>query len=152
MANALECRDEIRRDPPTGCQPQLGASSRGLGTDILAAVQEIRLADGPDLVVWGSSTLTPVLLGHQLVDELVLIVYPVLLGRGKRFFSDRVDARELAFVSTKSTPTGVLTSTLIATSDRYEPDPAGRPSGSVAFVGSALGPDHSAISGPKILL
>ena len=36
---------------------------------------------------------------------------PVLLGRGKRLFADRVDARELAFVSTKSTPTGVLLNT-----------------------------------------
>ena len=46
-----------------------------------------------------------------LVDEVVLFVYPVLLGRGKRFFSDSVDPRELAFVSTKATPTGVLINT-----------------------------------------
>ena len=43
-----------------------------------------------------------------LVDEVMLFVYPVLLGRGKRFFSDSVDPRELAFVSTKATPSGVL--------------------------------------------
>jgi dihydrofolate reductase len=59
----------------------------------------------------GSSTLTSVLLGQGLVDEVVLFVYPVLLGRGKRFFSDRVDARELALASTKATPTGVLINT-----------------------------------------
>ena len=46
-----------------------------------------------------------------LVDEVVLCVYPVLVGRGKRFFSDSVDPRELAFVSTKATPTGVLLNT-----------------------------------------
>ncbi|HEY1766465.1 MAG TPA: dihydrofolate reductase family protein, partial [Terracidiphilus sp.] len=46
-----------------------------------------------------------------LVDEVVLIVYPVLLGRGKRFFSDSVDPRELAFVSTKTSPTGALINT-----------------------------------------
>jgi dihydrofolate reductase len=55
--------------------------------------------------------LTSVLLGQGLVDELVLIVYPVLLGRGKRFFSDSADPRELALVSTKATPTGVLINT-----------------------------------------
>ena len=64
-----------------------------------------------DLIVWGSSTLTPVLLDEGVVDDVVLIVYPVLLGRGKRFFSDRVEARELALVSTKATPTGVLLNT-----------------------------------------
>jgi dihydrofolate reductase len=52
-----------------------------------------------------------VLLGKGLVDEVVLIVYPILLGRGKRLFSDTIDARELAFVSTKVTPTGVLINT-----------------------------------------
>jgi len=52
-----------------------------------------------------------VLLDQGLVDEVVLIVYPVLLGRGKRFFSDRVGARELALVGTKTTPTGVLINT-----------------------------------------
>jgi hypothetical protein len=41
----------------------------------------------------------------------VLIVYPLLLGRGKRFFSDSVEPRELAFVSTQATPTGVLLNT-----------------------------------------
>ena len=84
---------------------------KDLGADIIEGVRGIKSKDGPDLIVWGSSTLTSVLLGQGLVDEVVLIVYPVLLGRGKRLFSDRVDARELAFVSTKTTPTGVLINT-----------------------------------------
>jgi hypothetical protein len=41
----------------------------------------------------------------------VLLVYPVLLGPGKRFFSNSADARELAFVSTNTTPTGVVVNT-----------------------------------------
>jgi dihydrofolate reductase len=81
---------------------------RDLGADIIESVRGIKSKDGPDLIVWGSSTLTSVLLEQGLVDEVVLLVYPVLLGRGKRFFSDSVDPRELAFVSTKATPTGVL--------------------------------------------
>ncbi|MEP6672751.1 MAG: dihydrofolate reductase family protein, partial [Chthoniobacter sp.] len=67
--------------------------------------------DGPDLIVWGSSTLTSVLLEQGLVDEVVLIVYPVLLGQGKRCFSDSAAPRELALVSTKATPTGALINT-----------------------------------------
>ncbi|SDT06756.1 Dihydrofolate reductase [Mucilaginibacter mallensis] len=84
---------------------------KDLGADIIAGVRGVKSTDGPDLIVCGSSTLTSVLLGEGLVDEVVLIVYPVLLGRGKRFFSDSVDARELALVSTKTTPTGVLINT-----------------------------------------
>ncbi len=60
------------------------------------------------MIVWGSTTLTSVLFEQGLVDDVLLIVYPVLLGRGKRFFSDNVDSRELAFVSTKATPSSVL--------------------------------------------
>ena len=84
---------------------------KDLGADIIEGVRGIKSKDGPDLIVWGSSTLTSVLLGQGLVDEVVLIVYPVLLGRGKRIFSDRVDARELALVSTKATSSGVLMNT-----------------------------------------
>ena len=59
-----------------------------LGADIIEGVRGVKSKDGPDLIVWGSSTLTSVLLEQGLVDEVVLLVYPVLLGRGKRFFSD----------------------------------------------------------------
>jgi dihydrofolate reductase len=79
-----------------------------LGADFVAGVRRLRSTDGPDLIVSGSSTLTSVLLDEGLVDEVVLMVYPVLVGRGKRLLSDRFDARELALVSTKVTPTGVL--------------------------------------------
>jgi dihydrofolate reductase len=82
-----------------------------LGTDVMAGVRRVKSTDGPDLVVWGSSTLTSVLLEQGLVDEVVLVVYPVLLGRGKRFFSLSADPRELALVSTKATSTGVLINT-----------------------------------------
>ncbi len=84
---------------------------KDLGSDIVEGIRRIKSADGPDLIVSGSSTLTSVLLEQGLADEVTLIVYPVLLGRGKRFFSDRVDARELAFVASKATPTGVLINT-----------------------------------------
>jgi dihydrofolate reductase len=82
-----------------------------LGTDVMAGIRRVKSTDGPDLVVWGSSTLTSVLLEQGLVDEVVLVVYPVLLGRGKRFFSLSADPRELALVSTKATSTGVLINT-----------------------------------------
>ncbi len=82
-----------------------------LGPDLAEGVRRLKSQDGPDLIVFGSSTLSPVLLDQGLVDDVVLMVYPVLLGRGKRVFSDRFDARALALVSTKTTPTGVLINT-----------------------------------------
>ena len=84
---------------------------RDLGADIVAGIRSVKATDGPDLLVWGSSTLTSVLLDQGLVDEVVLLVYPVLLGRGKRFFSEDTDPRELAFVSSQATSTGVLINT-----------------------------------------
>ena len=62
-------------------------------------------------IVWGSSTLTLLLLEHELADEILLPVFPVLLGTGKRFFSDTANPQELAFVDTTTTPTGVLINT-----------------------------------------
>jgi dihydrofolate reductase len=85
--------------------------AKDLGPDVMEGVRGLKSQDGPDLIVWGSSTLTSLLLGHGLADEVVLIVYPVLLGRGKRIFSDKIEARKLALVSTKATPTGVLMNT-----------------------------------------
>ena len=82
-----------------------------LGADILEGIRRLKATDGPDLIVWGSATLTPVLLEQGLVDEMVLIVYPVLIGRGKRCFSDHADPREFAFVSSQATPTGALINT-----------------------------------------
>lgn len=85
--------------------------SGDLGADIMEGIRGIKSSDGPDLIVCGSTTLTSVLLEQGLVDEVLLIVYPVLLGRGKRFFSDSADPRELAFVGTLATPSGVLINT-----------------------------------------
>jgi len=82
-----------------------------LGADIVEGMRRIKASGGPHLIVWGSSTLTPVLLEHGLADEVLLIVAPVLLGTGKRIFSDASPPRELALVRTKAAPTGVIIST-----------------------------------------
>jgi dihydrofolate reductase len=82
-----------------------------LGTDVVEGVRRVKSNDGPVLILWGSSTLTSVLLEQGLVDEVVLFVYPALLGRGKRFFADTADPRELALVSTKIVSSHVLVNT-----------------------------------------
>jgi dihydrofolate reductase len=82
-----------------------------LGADVIAGIRGVKSKDGPDLLVWGSSTLTSVLLEQGLVDEVLLLVYPILLGRGKRCFSESADSRKLALISTQATSTGVLLNT-----------------------------------------
>jgi len=85
--------------------------AKAVGEDVIAGLRELKSTDGPDLVLVGSISLTSVLLEAGLIDEVILIVYPVLLGKGKRLLSDSFDARELEFVSTAATPTGVLINT-----------------------------------------
>lgn len=84
---------------------------QALGQDMIAELGQLKLTEGPDLVLCGSISLTSVLLNAGLIDEVILIVYPVLLGKGKRLLADSFDARQLEFVSTASTPTGVLLNT-----------------------------------------
>src|SRR5438105_2505422 len=60
----------------------------GLGPDIVEDVRRIKSQGGRDLVLSGSSTLTSTLLEHGLADDVLLIVYPALLGTGKRFFAE----------------------------------------------------------------
>ena len=80
----------------------------GLGPDIVEGVRRIKAKAGPDLIVWGSSTLIPVLLEHGLADEVLLLVYPVLLGKGKRFFAEGTPPRAFELDSTKPLPSGII--------------------------------------------
>ena len=82
-----------------------------LGPDIVEGVRRIKSQDGPDLILWGSSTLTSTLLEHGLADEVLLIVYPVLLGTGKRFFAADTPARAFELLGTKAMPSGIILST-----------------------------------------
>lgn len=82
----------------------------GLGPDIVNDIRRIKSQDGPDLVLAGSSTLTSTLLEHGLADEVLLVVYPVLLGAGKRFFAEGTPARSFELVSTQALPSGVIIS------------------------------------------
>jgi dihydrofolate reductase len=83
----------------------------GLGPDVVDGVRRIKEMDGPSLILWGSSTLTSKLLEHGLADEVLLFVYPILLGKGKRFFSDETPPSGLALTSTNAVSSGVLIST-----------------------------------------
>jgi dihydrofolate reductase len=85
--------------------------AESLGPDVVEGIRRIKLQDGPDLILSGSSTLTSTLLEHGLADEFLLIVYPVLLGTGKRIFAEGTPPRSFELVSTKALASGVILST-----------------------------------------
>lgn len=78
-------------------------NSHRLHGDAAAAVGELKQTEGRDLLIQGSSTLYPPLLAAGLIDRLVLMTFPVLLGHGKRIF-DGFDASG-AFKLTQSAVT-----------------------------------------------
>jgi dihydrofolate reductase len=79
-----------------------------LGPDLVEGVRRIKAQDGPDLILSGSSALTSKLLEHGLAEEVVLAVYPVLLGMGKRFFAEGTPPRSFELVSSKAMPSGIV--------------------------------------------
>src|SRR4051812_33287230 len=81
------------------------------GDDAIGAIRDLRAGDGKALQIWGSSALATQLIEHDLVDEHVLMIEPILLGGGKRVFPDDGQARPLELVSTSTTGTGVLVCT-----------------------------------------
>ena len=80
----------------------------------LDALAEIKRGDGPDLVIQGSSTLYPQLLEAGLIDRLTLMIFPVVLGKGKRLFGDGTPGRAMTMVEQKVTASGAVIAT-------YEP-------------------------------
>jgi dihydrofolate reductase len=71
--------------------------------DVVAAVNALREQPGGDVLVAGSGTLVQTLLREDLVDELRLLVYPVLLGAGRRLFEDGSGQAALELVDTLET-------------------------------------------------
>lgn len=84
-------------------------NSHALGADVIAAVRGLKGSEGPDLVTQGSSELVHQLLATDLVDELRLLVFPVLLGGGKRLFDDRGQGSAFRLDESRASATGVLT-------------------------------------------
>src|SRR5437870_5068841 len=82
----------------------------GLEGDVPQAVARLKEGDGPDLLTQGSSVLVQTLLAAGLVDELSLMTFPVLLGRGKRWYGEDAKAGEWEQLSSRSSTTGVTMS------------------------------------------
>ena len=86
-------------------------NSQLLGPNVPAAVEKLRAEPGGEIRVWGSTELIRTLAEHDLVDEYRLAVYPLVLGTGKKLFSDGFAHARLTLVETRALRSGVLVNT-----------------------------------------
>jgi dihydrofolate reductase len=79
--------------------------------DIEAAVRELKAKPGRDLLLQGSGVLLRWLLERDLVDELHLLIYPVVVGDGLRLFPERGQTHRLELLASQVTPSGAMIQT-----------------------------------------
>jgi dihydrofolate reductase len=82
-------------------------NSTVLAGDVVEEVSRLRAASGGDIVVHGSARLVQTLIENDLVDEIRLMVFPVVLGAGKRLFGDGSDKLRLRLASSKTVGDGI---------------------------------------------
>jgi dihydrofolate reductase len=92
-------------------EPLPWINSTLLKGDAALAVAKLRAKPGKDIVVLGSGDLVKSLMRHNLVDEYVLQIHPLLLGSGRHLFSDGGLLAALQLVDSKTTTTGVVMAT-----------------------------------------
>jgi dihydrofolate reductase len=83
-------------------------NSHALEGDLADAIRVLKHQDGVNLLTHGSGDMVRQLLAAGLVDELRLLIYPVVLGRGKRLFGDNAQVSAFTLAHSTSTPQGVL--------------------------------------------
>ncbi|MEP6482407.1 MAG: dihydrofolate reductase family protein [Rhodoglobus sp.] len=86
-------------------------NSHQLGPDLPRAVRKLRQERDGEIRVWGSTVLIRTLAEHDLVDEYRLAVYPLVLGTGKKVFSDEFPLTRLALAESRTLKSGVLVNT-----------------------------------------
>ena len=92
-------------------EPLPWINSTLLNGDAAAAVAALKEQSDKDLVVLGSGVLVQSLMQHNLIDEYVLSIHPLVLGSGRRLFADGSPFAALRLVDTKTTTTGVVIAT-----------------------------------------
>ncbi len=86
-------------------------NTRSLGDDIVATLRRLKSEDGPILLTQGSTGLIQTLLQHDLIDELRLLTFPLVLGRGKRLFGNGATPAGLTLRRSTISPNGVIIAT-----------------------------------------
>ncbi len=88
-------------------EPLAWNNSHTIRGDVADEVRRLKERSGDDIVVFGSGELARYLIRHDLVDEYRLLVYPIVLGSGKRLFGDGVSVT-LQLTDSKAFPSGVV--------------------------------------------
>lgn len=101
-------------------------NSQVLGSDLVAELTELKRQPGGDIVVFGSSGLIPTLGSAGLIDEYRLLVFPLVLGAGKRMFPEGVTPTELKLLATETSTTGVVILTYGRSGDVAQSAQSGR--------------------------
>jgi dihydrofolate reductase len=83
-------------------------NSELLKNDIVAEIKKLKTEDGPELQVHGSGNLIQTLLKNDLVDELLLKIFPITLGKGKRLFAEGTIPAAFTLYECKHSPSGVI--------------------------------------------
>ena len=83
-------------------------NSHAIGPDAVSAVRALKAEDGPDLLTQGSADLIQSLLKADLVDQFTLLIFPVVLGRGKRLFDGGAMPAGLSMIGSRTTDPGVV--------------------------------------------
>ena len=89
-------------------EPLAWNNSTIISGNVAEEIARLKRQPGKDITILGSGTLVRSLLRDGLLDELTLMVHPVVLGSGKRLFEDRSDARALMLASSRTFSTGVV--------------------------------------------
>ena len=97
--------------PSTTLKDPAWQNTHVIDGDVEAAVRELKLQPGRDLLLQGSGKLLRWLLEHDLVDELNLVIYPLVLGDGLRLFPEQGPTHRLQLLESKTTPDGVMLQT-----------------------------------------
>lgn len=92
-------------------EPLPWSNSTLLKGDVPEVLAELKAQPGKNFLVMGSGELVQTLMQHNLVDEYVLLIHPLVLGTGRRLFRDGSAYSTLQLVDTKTTPTGVVIAT-----------------------------------------
>jgi dihydrofolate reductase len=79
-----------------------------LSGDLATEINKIKSENGGDIMTSGSATLVRSLLTHNVVDELNLLLYPVVVGRGQRLFDDNGAGRKMTLLRSNTFDNGVL--------------------------------------------
>jgi dihydrofolate reductase len=89
-------------------EPLAWNNSTIISGNVAEEIARLKRQPGKDITILGSGTLVRSLLRDGLLDELTLMVHPVVLGSGKRLFGNRSDARALMLASSRTFSTGVV--------------------------------------------